>query len=64
MKLFKKRAEKDEMKDFFNNIAGKIEQAVKTDMEQIRKVYVRRFWSVNRMRVVMPLNVKDCEPEL
>lgn len=37
MKLFKKRAEKIDMKTFFNDIAVKIEQAVKTDMEQIRK---------------------------
>ena len=37
MKLFKKRAEKIDMKTFFNDIAEKIEQAVKTDMEQIRK---------------------------
>ena len=37
MKLFKKRAEKIDMKTFFNDIAVKIEQAVKTDMEQIKK---------------------------
>ncbi len=37
MKLFKKRAEKVEMKAFFNNLAEKIEQAVKKDMEQIWK---------------------------
>ena len=37
MKLFKKHAEKVDMKDFFDDLAGKIEQAVKTDMEQIRK---------------------------
>ena len=37
MKLFKKRADKIDMKTFFNDIAVKIEQAVKTDMEQIRK---------------------------
>lgn len=37
MRLFKRHAEKVEMKVFFNNLAEKIEQAVKTDMEQIRK---------------------------
>lgn len=37
MKLFKKQAEKVEMKAFFNNFSGKIEQAVKKDMEQIRQ---------------------------
>lgn len=37
MKLFKNHAEKVEMEVFFNNLAEKIEQAVKTDMEQIRK---------------------------
>ncbi len=37
MKLFKKHAEKVEIKAFFNNLAGKIEQAVKKDMEQIWK---------------------------
>ena len=37
MKIIKKRAEKIDMKTFFIDIAVKIEQAVKTDMEQIRK---------------------------
>ncbi len=37
MKLLKKHAEKVEIKAFFNNLAEKIEQAVKKDMEQIRK---------------------------
>ena len=37
MKLFKKHTDKVEMKAFFDNLAEKIEHAVKTDMEQIRK---------------------------
>ena len=37
MKLFKKHADKVEMKAFFDDLAEKIEQAVRTDMEQIQK---------------------------